>query len=705
MPPKKRKAPAAAVEEEAAPATTPAAAAVAPAEEAPAASRPKRGKAAAAAAEPPATAAAVFAGFTVSLGAGLDDLKADIVDSGGKVLATLTKAVTHVIVSDAEFEEGSTKVTNAEGKGLPILKPSFVEAAIKAGDWQAVKLDDHVHEAAEEEAEPEPESPAPAPAPAKKKAAPAKSAKSGGKSTAAAGGAGAADDEEDDTPQIRTLIKKGRAPLDPFLPAEVSKSCHVYESPTGDVFDVMLNQSNVGANNNKFYVIQLLESDDKKRYYCFTRWGRVGVPGQQALKASSLDGAKGEFLSKFREKTKNDWANRASFVAYPGKYTWLEMAYDDDEPAGGAGGGGEAPSKAIPDSKLEPRLRSLIDLICDTRMMEEQMKEIGFDARKMPLGKLSSRVIKEGYEVLTELAAVLDKSKKGSLADLSSRFYTVIPHDFGFARMSNFVIDSEEKLKQKMEMVQSLGDIEIATRVLGDMKRFDEHPADAHYRKLRNELVALDASDPVVGLVEEYVRTTHGKTHNQYDLHVEQVFATAREGEAERFEKIGVPIGNRVLLWHGSRLTNFVGILSQGLRIAPPEAPVTGYMFGKGVYFADCVSKSANYCFTSRDKSTGLMLLCEVALGKPRDLLQADYNAGSLPPGCHSTKGVGRIYPDPAHAIPLPGEEDVTVPMGPNLETNIPGSSLYYNEFIVYDVAQIKLRYLVKLNFKYKAGY
>eukprot|EP00961_Rhodomonas_salina_P285641 3860090-Rhodomonas_salina.1 len=35
----------------------------------------------------------------------------------------------------------------------------------------------------------------------------------------------------------------------------------------------------------------------------------------------------------------------------------------------------------------------------------------------------------------------------------------------------------------------------------------------------------------------------------------------------------------------------------QGLRIAPPEAPVTGYMFGKGVYFADMVSKSANYWY------------------------------------------------------------------------------------------------------------
>jgi hypothetical protein len=40
---------------------------------------------------------------------------------------------------------------------------------------------------------------------------------------------------------------------------------------------------------------------------------------------------------------------------------------------------------------------------------------------------------------------------------------------------------------------------------------------------------------------------------------------------------------------------NFIGILSQGLRIAPPEAPATGYMFGKGVYFADMFDKSFQY--------------------------------------------------------------------------------------------------------------
>ena len=116
-----------------------------------------------------------------------------------------------------------------------------------------------------------------------------------------------------------------------------------------------------------------------------------------------------------------------------------------------------------------------------------------------------------------------------------------------------------------------------------------------------------------------------------------------------------------MLLWHGSRLTNYVGILQQGLRIAPPEAPVTGYMFGKGVYFADMVSKSANYCFTDKSNSTGLLLLCEVALGDTNDKTQSDYYANILPPGKHSTKGCGRSYPPENSYVMLDG---MKVPLG-----------------------------------------
>lgn len=38
-------------------------------------------------------------------------------------------------------------------------------------------------------------------------------------------------------------------------------------------YDCMLNQTNIGNNNNKFYVIQVIK--EGKMYYLWNRWGRV----------------------------------------------------------------------------------------------------------------------------------------------------------------------------------------------------------------------------------------------------------------------------------------------------------------------------------------------------------------------------------------------------------------------------------------------
>jgi poly [ADP-ribose] polymerase len=40
------------------------------------------------------------------------------------------------------------------------------------------------------------------------------------------------------------------------------------------------------------------------------------------------------------------------------------------------------------------------------------MKEIGYDAKKMPLGALSKENIKKGYETLKELMSILTNKKK-----------------------------------------------------------------------------------------------------------------------------------------------------------------------------------------------------------------------------------------------------------------------------------------------------
>ena len=73
-----------------------------------------------------------------------------------------------------------------------------------------------------------------------------------------------------------------------------------------------------------------------------------------------------------------------------------------------------------------------------------------------------------------------------------------------------------------------------------------------------------------------------------------------------------------MLLWHGSRVSNFVGILSQGLRIAPPEAPASGYNYGKGIYFADLFGKSAHYCRGTTNDDI-LIMLCDVAVNNHND--------------------------------------------------------------------------------------
>jgi hypothetical protein len=213
---------------------------------------------------------------------------------------------------------------------------------------------------------------------------------------------------------------------------------------------------------------------------------------------------------------------------------------------------------------------------------------------------------------------------------------------------------------------------------------------DQKYEKLECDLTPLDPKSEKFEFLSNYFNESHGQTHMPQKCL--EIFEVERKGEAEKFTS---KIGNERLQWHGSGYYNYGGILSQGLRIAPPEAPVSGYMFGKGAYFADVASKSAQYCRASCSEGIGLMLLCNVAVGKPNELMKFNYDAANLPKGCSSTHGVGRMRPDPAGDINYEGDSTLAAGKIVN-DANHPGS-LYYNEFIVYDVAQVQMKYLFKV--------
>lgn len=80
------------------------------------------------------------------------------------------------------------------------------------------------------------------------------------------------------------------------------------------------------------------------------------------------------------------------------------------------------------------------------------------------------------------------------------------------------------------------------------------------------------------------------------------------------------------------------------------------------------------------------------------ELTHSDF-ISKLPAGKHSTKGLGRTAPDPAGQLVT--DKGVVVPKGQAKPTSVSHTSLLYNEYIVYDVAQISISYLLKVNFNF----
>ncbi len=58
--------------------------------------------------------------------------------------------------------------------------------------------------------------------------------------------------------------------------------------------------------------------------------------------------------------------------------------------------------------------------------------------------------------------------------------------------MSQFTINTPEKLKAKLDMVQALGDLEIASRLLEQEERSEMADVDAKYEKLKCRLMPVD---------------------------------------------------------------------------------------------------------------------------------------------------------------------------------------------------------------------
>lgn len=425
----------------------------------------------------------------------------------------------------------------------------------------------------------------------------------------------------------------------------------------------------------------------------FSAWGRIGttIGDNETKYCHTLEEAVKLFKQLYKKQTGNAF-NAKNFVKKPGKFYPIDVDYGNDERLKKL----SELNSNIP-SNLPESVQNLTKLIFDVNQMNKVMLEYNLDTKKMPLGKISKDQCKKAMEVLSELANIVKLGgNRTKFISESNKFYTLIPHDFGERRPP--IIDTIDLISTKREMLDTLLQMEVAYELLNVGDEENVNPVDKRYSQLKNNITSMDKADPMYKILEVYLKNTHAHTHQDYRLDIEEIFEIDRLGERERYEPYAT-LHNRKLLWHGSRLTNFVGILSNGLKIAPPEAPVSGYMFGKGVYFADMSSKSANYCFVNKNNTTGLLMLCEVALGESMELEHAKM-ISKLPKGFHSVKGCGKTYPNPSEVVAM--KDGLEIPSGLPLCDLSLDSSLLYNEYIVYDVGQIKTKYLFKVKFNFQ---
>lgn len=295
-------------------------------------------------------------------------------------------------------------------------------------------------------------------------------------------------------------------------------------------------------------------------------------------------------------------------------------------------------------TRLPKSVENLMILMFDANYSRKTIEELNVDTTKIVLEQFTLPQIIDAMMVIEEIWHRINRGDaQERFIELSSTYYALIPYQQQAPIICTYdqVTAEVRNLKGLFATVQSYNLIrEELNNKLSTVDR---------YCRLNTDIIPIARTDYEFKLLEEYAKVSNYQPNDEYELEIDEIFKISRTGEVERFEPFE-NFRNRYLLWHGSFLSNFVSILRHGLRIAPNEVPRLGKKFGKGLYFADMISKSTKFCVTNsgNENRAGLILLCEVALGDVDECIETIHNSEAnclydLPKDKHSVKRIGKF--------------------------------------------------------------
>lgn len=290
-----------------------------------------------------------------------------------------------------------------------------------------------------------------------------------------------------------------------------------------------------------------------------------------------------------------------------------------------------------------------------------------------PLGILTPDAISDARDLLNEIKIYNESGKfeEAARVRLVRDYFQLVPKDFGVRIPAvGELLASAAQIDEQVSILEAL---ESAIEV--------ENEPRAKRQMFQCRLIKVPHDTDEGKKLFRKIRATFEKTRNSRHhpatskLEMTRLYEVEIETMKANFEATAQKIGNvRGDLWHGTKASNLLSILKNGLIIPPANAAhCTGRMFGNGIYTSLQSTKALNYATDYWNKSGSanqrtFMFLCEAALGKIHK------------PKIFSSK------------FPANNADSTWVEPGRARVVN--------HECIVYDAAQINLRYLVEFGTK-----
>lgn len=308
-----------------------------------------------------------------------------------------------------------------------------------------------------------------------------------------------------------------------------------------------------------------------------------------------------------------------------------------------------------------------------------------------PLGIPTANHLVQAKRLLLTMKNWIDQNKNCVPLNLSNRFYEMMPHKGVENRRPAFNIDV---FNMKYPYVERMTN---TLEALTNARNSDEeNPIDHFLRNwLRAEISVVDSTTNDYKQLSYVVRKTQHPNLSQY--HIKKIFKVTTEHE---FAK---DIPNHHYLFHQSFPSNLLGILREGLLVAPPHSFSFKRRFGEGIYFWNAIA-NAGIQFKSMD--TVYVLVCRVALGRMKQITSRQDVKGFLGSDGDSAFCGGGIYVEGMPcASPYGSVREKTKTLNGatifcgRMNVTI-GSRRYsenYDEYVVPSANQVKVEYILKL--------